>query len=545
VNATVDERAGAAVQPADRTTARRTVVALALVEGWRLLRHPATLAGLAGTLVWLALDGRRFLPVLDRADVSTAAAILPLAGGVLLAANLSALRSRRHGTEELYGSAPASPATRTGAHLLGLAGVVGLAAALAAAKLAYLAAIGGVSTPSPAEAAVGPAVVALAGVTGILLARWAPSPLVGPVALLALALLQLSASAYSWSGRDPRYLWLRSWQELDVPREVTYRPAGWHLLYLAAFSALLAVLAVARHGRTPMRTGAAALALVVLAGSAWAQLRPLPAAAEAAIVRTVEHPQASQVCERRGTVRYCYFPGYRPWVDRWAAVVEPIVARLPEPARPGPVEVRQDIGELWRLDGLSARTNERLLTGRRWHIDVDRAIPVGMSWRSGRRGDADAFDLALRAAAWVVGLPLDSALSSGGCDTNGQARAVVALWLAGQARPGATEDLRAAFAAPPSDPQVQRYFLEGLGDLPFGRITPPWYWSKSDGSYALQLLGRPAEQIAAALRPHWARLVDPATPSAELVRALGLQPVPASPSPRPGTPEYHDVRPCQ
>jgi hypothetical protein len=545
MNATLERRA-ATTRASDPSVARRTLGALAVVEGWRLLRHPAILAGLAISVWWLTVDGRGLLPVLDRADVTTAVAIAPLAGGVLLAANQAALRSRRHGTEELYGTVPASPATRTGAHLAALLGVVALAAVLAAAKLAWLAAVGGVRAPDPGEAAVGPALVALAGVIGVLLARWAPSPLVAPVALLALAVGELWPSLYSWSGRDPRYLWLRPWQELDGPREVAYRPAGWHLLYLAALAALLAVLALARHGRLPGRVVTGGLALVVVAGTAWAQLRPAPAAAEAAIVQTVERPQASQACQRRGTVRYCHFSGYGQWVDRWAAVVGPVLARLPGPARGRPVQVRQDIGELWRLDGLSASTNERLLVGARWHVATDRVIPVGMSWGTGRRGEADAFDLALRAAVWAVGLPVDLNLPGemgSVCDTNGQARAVVAVWLAGQARPAAKDTLRGAFAAPPSAPDAQRYFLESLGASPLGRIPPPWLWSKPDGMYALQLLDRPAGQVAAALGPRWDRLVDPATPTAELVSALGLRPEPAPPPPPAATSEHPGWQP--
>jgi hypothetical protein len=205
--------------------------------------------------------------------------------------------------------------------------------------------------------------------------------------------------------------------------------------------------------------------------------------------------------------------------------------------------VRQDIGELWRLDGLSARTNDRLLSGYRWHVQVDRVIPVGMSWRP--RGEADAFDLALRAAAWTVGLPLELPLPSEVCDTNGQARIVVALWLAGQARPDAQAGLRLTFTNPPwPDPTAPRYLVESLGDRFLGRIPPPWQMSKTDGTYALQLLDRPAGQVAAALQPRWDRLVDPATPTAELVRALGLRPVPAAPSPQPGTPD-EGFQPCR
>jgi hypothetical protein len=526
--------------------ARRTLGALALVEGWRLLRHPATLAGLAISVWWLAIDGRGLLPVLDRADVSTAGAVLPLAGGVFLAANLATLRSRRHGTEELYDAAPAAPATRTGAHLAGLAGVVALGVVLVAAKLGWLAANAGVNTPSLAEAAVGPAVVALAGVLGVLAARWAPSPVVGPVALLALIVLQFLR--VDWlTGHEslPGYLWLRPWHEQQLAREVSFRPAGWHLVYLAALTGLLVVVALARHGRSPKRLLAGGLALLVLAGSAWAQARPAPAATAATIVQTVEHPQAIQACQQRGTVRYCYFPAYRPWLAGWATAVEPVLARLPAAARSRPVEVRQDIGELWQLGGLSQRTTSRLLSGRRWHVPG--VIPVGMTWRTGRAGEADAAQLALRAAAWTVGLPQEFSSPDqvgGVCDTNGQARGVIALWLAAQARPGAAENLRAIFAAPPTAPDAQRYFVETLGgSYLLGRAPPPWLWSKTDGTYAVELLDRPADQVAAALAPHWDRLTDPATPTAELVSALGLRPVPAPPLPPQGTGEHPGWQP--
>jgi len=176
-------------------------------------------------------------------------------------------------------------------------------------------------------------------------------------------------------------------------------------------------------------------------------------------------------------------------------------------------------------------------------------IPVGMAWRLGRGGEADAFDLALRTAALAVGLPLELRApgeAGGVCDTNGQARGVVALWLAGQSRPGAPQGLRAIFAAQPSAPEAKRYFVEDVGAGPgvgfAGRIPPPWLYSSTDGSYALELLDRPAEQVAAAIRLRWGRLTNPATPTAELVSALGLRPSPAF-SARSGTTGHPDWQP--
>jgi hypothetical protein len=123
---------------------------------------------------------------------------------------------------------------------------------------------------------------------------------------------------------------------------------------------------------------------------------------------------------------------------------------------------------------------------------------------------------------------------------------VVALWLAGQSRPGAPQGLRAIFAAQPSAPEAKRYFVEDVGAGPgvgfAGRIPPPWLYSSTDGSYALELLDRPAEQVAAAIRLRWGRLTDPATPTAELVSALGLRPSPAF-SARSGTSGHPDWQP--
>ncbi len=169
-------------------SARPTVLALAWIEGRRLVRHPFVLAGaalpVAAFLIYLAGN--------DQTDASYEWSLLvpfmPLAAGVLVAVNLSALRSRRDGAEELYRSLPAPASARTAGHLVSLAWAAAAAALLVAIVVAAFMSKGN-SLPRLAEAVTTPALVVLCGALGLALARWLPHPgaaTVGVVMVFAL-----------------------------------------------------------------------------------------------------------------------------------------------------------------------------------------------------------------------------------------------------------------------------------------------------------------------------------------------------------------------
>jgi len=155
---------GSHVQAPSSARSRRAMLALAVVESRRLLRHPAVLAAAALGAVLLWSSGRHIVPVLSRSDIATQIPVAPLAAAALLATNLAALRAHRDGADDLYGATRLSLAWRTLAHLLSVLALVALGGTLVGADLAWLAGVPGRSgTSNPAELATGPALIGLCG----------------------------------------------------------------------------------------------------------------------------------------------------------------------------------------------------------------------------------------------------------------------------------------------------------------------------------------------------------------------------------------------
>jgi hypothetical protein len=273
------------------------------------------------------------------------------------------------------------------------------------------------------------------------------------------------------------------------------RHAGWHLLYLLGLVVLAGALAVGRHGFPRPLTAVVAAAVAAVLVSGWVQTRPPTTAQVAAVVDRLEWPQAHQVCERRAGVRYCAYPTYRAWIAEWEVPVQGVLARLPAAARGRELEVGQRV---WTsdLDDLHSRVQARLHLARVWRADG--AVHPGLMWfirdRIGDNTQLPRAQLALgyQAAAWAVGLPPASAWPPRACDAGGQARVVAAIWLAGRG---------------------------------------------ADVVAAARLLDLPAERVAAVVAARWPRLLDPATPAAELLGALGV------PAPEAGKPTA-EAPPC-
>ena len=140
---------------ATRTPRLRTALSLARVEAWLLVRSLLVLAGLlaAGFAMWLYF--RQTQPLWWDAAWRIGWGQLILGMAVLAAAQLAAGRARRDGLAGLYASFPATAATRTLAHLAGLAGVVPASLLLAAAVTAAVQARGAIGTPPIAVLAGG------------------------------------------------------------------------------------------------------------------------------------------------------------------------------------------------------------------------------------------------------------------------------------------------------------------------------------------------------------------------------------------------------
>ena len=248
------------------------VRALARVEARCLLRHPVFLVGVLLTAVIVvpnaSSNGQAQLFLL------LGGGVLPLAAGTFIAANLAALRSRRDGTDELFGALPRRGSARTAAQLLAVTVAAPVALILLGAMFIALGASAGLvvghdgmrHTPAAVELAQGPLLVVFLGAAGIALARLAPSVVVAPLALVALLALEVPVTVWQAGGR---LHWLA-----PLAHDTIAAPGAWvpcapadtlpgcdlvlgydlagmrlHLLYLACLTVVAAAAALLRTRR--------------------------------------------------------------------------------------------------------------------------------------------------------------------------------------------------------------------------------------------------------------------------------------------------------
>ena len=503
---------------------RRSTLALTAVESGRLLRHPAVLAATAVSVWLLWRWGKGTAPVLHYADIATQFALAALAGAALLATNLAVLRSHRDGAVDLYGATPLSLARRTLSHLLSVLPLVALGGILVVADLAWLAGMpGSVGTPHLAEAATGPALIALGGCVGVLLGRLARSVALAPLVLVALVLGSLTVAELQAAGHDQRpWTWLGTLLRAPPfdppPAALLGRPATWHLVYLLGIGVALATLALWRslaqeRARRRAQVAAAIVLVAALAATAAAavvQTRPTSSTLADRRLAVVTNPAAELVCQRRGPANYCVFAGFEPQIDLWEPTVRAVVAAVPPAAaaRALPVTVAHRVG-LHRL--IDEEVNLGVQEGQGPSGPI--VAPVGTAW--GR--DGPLFELAHARLAASVAARLVAPTRGDGEEPRWfpcNAQAVVALWLGGQASPQAAEGISQAV----TDPYSELFVFSHDPVLD----DPPW--DVRAGRFALALLDRPRDQVTQTLWRNWDLVTAPETTIERLGEVLGIQP---------------------
>ncbi len=279
---------------ADAPRPVRTVLTLAAVEGRRLVRSPLYLAGVALSVFFFV--GATML-IGDIEDIPyvvwTGIGLYPVAAGTLLASFVAALRSRRHGTNELYGTAPTSVRARTAAHLVAVGWAVAGSIAVLAASAAYHRLWEGVTVhfstgvrpavPGLLELAQGPAIVLLFGAFAVMLARWLPTLLAVPFAAVAL-LFHFVTGSWGIGGTARWFLplvtheravgWVQVTPTSGYPVVEGFHtvPLAWHVVYLLGLAQALAVIALLRHGADRRLLALGIAAAVVIAGAGLLQI---------------------------------------------------------------------------------------------------------------------------------------------------------------------------------------------------------------------------------------------------------------------------------
>ncbi|MFM9607700.1 ABC transporter permease [Streptomyces niveiscabiei] len=484
--------------------------ALARFESTRVLGHPAFLTAVllyAALWAYEAWGGgpRGRYPVLQDEDRYTQLPLLLLAAGALVATNLTTTRLHRSGAQPLSGVLALPLWRRTLAHLATALPPAALAALLATARIAaYAASPAAVGSPSPAELATGPAVVLLAGCAGVTLARLTPSAAAGPYAVLLLGVLVLCGAlgvrGLKWAGP----VGVEDEFAAPLPGDLMHRPVAEHLVYLAALTGVLALLALVRAGMraAPVRAALAVLA-VTAAVAGVLQYRPLPDDIAARRAHAERQPGDRQRCRVADRVTFCAFPDFLGRSRDWQRVTDGILAGAP-PAG-GPYAVRQRIFLGAGRDGVAGAP---LLEA--WARDDERhgtpgAVTVGTGWGTDDTGGDEMLAFAARFADRVVP---GHAPAGGGrlC----RARAVTVLWLAAQATPQTADALRS----------IQRRSVNGvtLGTLGSSQALG---FGAPEVQVVRDLLDMPAPRVADRLKASWTALADERTSTEQAARLLG------------------------
>lgn len=506
-------------------SSRRVVFHLGRFEALRTLRHPLTWVGAAGSAWMMWVLGGDVAPILERDSVFLAGAMLPLAATTLLSANYATLRQTR--LPELLATQPSGTTAPVLGVQLGVVSPVLLAVLLQAVGLAYLLLGDPVGSIAWSELAVGPLLVAVFGMGGVLLARGIRHPIIAPLFLVGLAVLQLLASpdAQIFSSEPTANVeWLAPWMipsSFAPIEDLAARPSWLHLVYLIGLGLVLGSLAVPPKGR--VRTARYFLvgffAAGVVAGSVTLPSEP---------GGTFNWPEAaaSQTCDTAADIEFCAFGFYADWIPRWQATVAAVDALAPV-SIDEVIQRPHNIG--WDEDsGLS--NGVRALTTLEW--DRPRARPN------------QAFGLALASAQSAVGLPtmpetraltpeeidsvieqnpgypgdLRAQLESEGpqqqdCSAIGQARIVVALWLAGAALSNGAEVLQQRLDEYPSAVTFIPPEPAHRSGVTIGR---------SDAELALELLSLPPTEVHDELENRWGEAIDPVTPVVDLAAWFDL-----------------------
>ncbi|HLF44576.1 MAG TPA: hypothetical protein VJA46_13775 [Acidimicrobiia bacterium] len=506
---------------------RAVIFSVARFETRRALRHPLILIGALGSLWLMWTLGGDVAPILERDSVFLAGAMLPLAAATLLVANYAILRQR--GVLETLDAYPSKANHRILGVQLGVIGPVLVAVLLQTIGMVYLLLGGPIGTVNSWELAVGPLLVVVFGLGGVVLGRWLPHPIVAPVALVGLAGLQFMASpdAQIFSSVPTANVeWLAPWMmpsAFSPIEELAFRPSVLHFGYLAVLALVLGILAFHHRGRdrlAPLAVGGLfGVAVVVVSFN-------LPSEPTTGF----EWPEAAenQVCSTADGIEYCAFEFYADWIPRWQETVASVNDLAPVSID---TVMQRPPNHGWDDNSGIPASGFVVLTSLEW--DRVGGLPT------------QGFRLAIDLAQSAVGLPstpqirsytpeeiesiveqnpgypgdLRAPLEEEGpypkaCSAIGQARAVVAVWLAGAALAEGATSLQATLTG----------LLPSATSLhwPDRAHDPSVMIGRPDAELAAELLALPVAEVHSELLSRWPEVMDPATTSADLASWFGL-----------------------
>lgn len=452
---------------------------------------------------------------------------LPAVGLTVVAAHRATTRPRRDGTDELFGTCPVREETRTVGLLLSAGTAVGLLVAFLAIG-ATLIALRGAGTYGSLAAddwfdLVSAPLLGAGGVAlGVALGRWLHFGLVPVVAVGLVGLASIAISESGGHNWNP-YVDLSTQPTIEAASPVfVSRVAAWHLVWILGLTALVAMIGIARHRRDRLVALLAVMTVAVVVASGIGATRPMSERDAARIATAVAEPAAMQDCTELSRVAVCIFPIHQGMLDDVLLDAGPVAAAIPEVA--GPLTLRQRFHD--QLADLPPEVR-RLLTADDLVVP-EGEIPIGFSFDGHPMGDA-GYVLGLGA----VGLPTRTGYDLMPTPVAGQARGVIALWLATRGR--SPEDVRTLTSSPlpdSTDPFDRGALEEG------NCAIPTVVWSGQDLEATRAVVALPDAAVGRVVAGEWERWLDPATSTDELLTALGLPGVGPFDDvvPRPGNP---------
>ncbi len=519
-----------------------TVAPLLRADLRRVLLHPAFLFGVAITWGMVALALSEEDEWLG-ASAGVALGLVPLGWMTIIATNLTALRPRRRGTEELFASLPAPQPVRTSALL---------ATAIGPGLVATLHALGAVvwlmnrdrplpGSPLWQEIAVGVVIVIGAVAVGVAVARWLPNGFFGVLAVVVVTLIQarvFELTAWPWHTSDAhpaRFLAFLAEPSSVADRSLELRPSGWHLVYLLGWTATVALVGILRDHRGARPAMAVfALSLLTVGVTGWIQTRPLSDASRDQMVSYLLEPELHQLCRTVDDIRYCAYPGHSGELDDWQATTAAVLAQLPPAAsaraadldlvqRPATIIGNSDCGPSRFRDSLHPTVAARVEPARLWVADGDVHPSFGGEAFPCSNRDDHGFFLAVQVAAWAAGLPPAPHHDDQRCLATGQARSAIALWAAATAAPDGARTMNDVVRDGRDRTHLR---FDGWDSPPMWGVT----FAAADAEVAKAMLALPDERIRSALSLHWDLLMDRTTATAVLAEVLGTELAGATPA---------------
>jgi hypothetical protein len=339
----------------------------------------------------------------------------------------------------------------------------------------------------------------------VALARWLPWTIVPIAAVIGIGFATAELATRGTRTTEPSRqlsLWLGD-PDLDVRLTAPHWLA--HTGWVVALVAVVAVLAILHDRRSARVVGAGAVAISVALASAVVATRPIDASDARRIATLLTDPAALDCIDADG-LDVCTFPADDDLRRALAAAAAPVAAAAPDGALDG-WQVRQTAATDW------TQLDPEVVAIAGNPPDDDGILPIEFT----------GHPLALEGLRLWTGLAatgvFDDHWAPGATKSlRGQARGVLALWLATRAADRESQLDLTSIGTPTRNP---RDAGRPWPDACFAGVTPVT-WAETDVAAARALLTVPDAEVQRVVHRDWSRFLDRDTTTDDLLAALGL-----------------------